>query len=159
MAFGFDASGSEGEKREIDNTRRRESSQGGKGIYIYTELHTCGPSSKVLPAYTGGTQRMLIHQSVEFKERHDENKTHGAVPTFDPKKLPQERPHHRPARTTLLSSRLNGVSVLARDDFDLLGLHDLVRFHFERRVRHDECPHIVAEAVRLQVALKERFAC
>lgn len=54
---------------------------------------------------------------------------------------------------TLLLALLDGVAVLARHDLDLRRGDDLVRLHLELRVLHDERPHVVAQAVRVQVAL------
>lgn len=53
----------------------------------------------------------------------------------------------------LLLALLDGVAVLARHDLDLRRGDDLVRLHLELRVLDDERPHVVAQAVRVQVAL------
>ena len=53
----------------------------------------------------------------------------------------------------LLLPCLDGVAVLARDDLDLGRRDYLVRLHLERRVLDDERPHVVTQAVRVQVTL------
>ena len=54
---------------------------------------------------------------------------------------------------SLLLALLDRVAVLASYDLDLRRGDDLVRLHLELRVLHDERPHVVAEAVRVEVAL------
>ena len=54
---------------------------------------------------------------------------------------------------SLLLALLDRVAVLAGYDLDLRRGDDLVRLHLELRVLHDERPHVVAEAVRVEVAL------
>lgn len=56
-------------------------------------------------------------------------------------------------RALLFVRCLYRLSVLARNDLDPLRNHLLVRLHLERRVLDDERPHIVAQAVRMEVTL------
>ena len=63
----------------------------------------------------------------------------------------------RYSRTLFLSS-LNSVPVLTRDDFDLWGRNVLVRFHLERRIFHQERPHVVAQSVCMEMALFATWA-
>lgn len=58
--------------------------------------------------------------------------------------------------TLRLFARLDGVPILARNNLYAGRRHHLVGLHLERRVLDDERPHVVAEAVRMQVALSAR---
>ena len=51
---------------------------------------------------------------------------------------------------------LDSLAVLASNDLNLLSLNHFVRLHLERRILHYECPDVVTQAVRFQVALKGR---
>jgi len=57
--------------------------------------------------------------------------------------------------TTSLFARLNGVSILARDDLDLGRRDHFIRLHLERGILHNEGPYIVAQTVRVEVTLHD----
>lgn len=59
------------------------------------------------------------------------------------------------SRSLFLSS-FNSVPILTRDDFDLWRRNMLVRFHLERRILHQERPHVVAQSVCMEVTLFTR---
>lgn len=54
---------------------------------------------------------------------------------------------------TLFLPRLDCISILTSDDLDFRRAYHLVTLHFERRVLNDKCPHVVAQAIGVQVAL------
>jgi hypothetical protein len=45
---------------------------------------------------------------------------------------------------TLFLPSLNSVPVLTCDDLDLRGRNVLIRLHLERRIFHQERPHVIA---------------
>ena len=51
---------------------------------------------------------------------------------------------------------LDSLAVLASYDLNLLGMDHLIRLHLERRVLDYERPDVVAQAVRLEVTLKDK---
>jgi len=57
------------------------------------------------------------------------------------------------SRSLFLSS-LNNIPVLTGDDLDLWGRNVFVRFHLERRILHQERPHVVAQSVCMEVTLQ-----
>ena len=67
-------------------------------------------------------------------------------------KAGEERRMYSIAGVSLLP-RLNGIAILAGNDFDFRCSDHVVRLHLERRVLHDERPHVVAKAVRVKVTL------
>ena len=62
----------------------------------------------------------------------------------------QHAPNHH---QTLFLSSFDNVPVLTCDDFDLWGRDVLVRFHLERRIFHQERPHVIAQSVGMEMTL------
>ena len=61
------------------------------------------------------------------------------------------------SRTLFLSS-FNNVPILTRDDFDLWGRNVFVRLHLERRIFHQERPHVIAQSVCMEMTLFAAWA-
>lgn len=57
---------------------------------------------------------------------------------------------------TIMTELSGGLFSIASDDFDF-GLADLLAHFSEFRRIHDESPHVVAEAVRVQVSFEGEF--
>lgn len=48
----------------------------------------------------------------------------------------------------------NGLPIFAGYNLDLLGGHDFIRLHLERRVVDYECPNVVAKSIDFQTTLR-----
>ena len=62
-----------------------------------------------------------------------------------------------PTMLQLFLSAVQRIAVLASDNLDARCSHNIARLHLERRILHDKRPHVVAQPVRVQVALERRL--
>ena len=54
----------------------------------------------------------------------------------------------------LFLAGLDNLAVLASHNLNFGGGHHFVRFHLEGGILHDESPHVVAEAICVEVTLE-----